>query len=586
MAQFNMKQTNDYPIVSNIQFDNETIPKDFTNIGNDETTNDKIKFGVLHLKVDKNTPIIKKRHIVFTTDCSGSMSDICNDGKTKMDHSNHTLINMIIYFANHPELSVSVSVYSFDGSVYTIFENIEINKENLDILIQDIKNIRPKDSTNIEKALKNSNEYISNIISKNNDIDITHIFMTDGDATQGSSNPEELKKIICPLVPNIFIGFGIDHNACLLKELSSISKNNYYFVDALEKAGLVYGEVLHAFIYKILENTNIIVSNGLIYDWKQNKWVDKLHIGDLVSETNKTIHILSENPINFTCIVETTDCSTKEIYNLEVENSLHIDEDNNINGFEDLSKYKYRQRTQQLLFQVNTHNFNNMRCYDPLKFTLYGNDYETLSSKQKENSKLLKEKMHNLLKEMTHYKEDQFIKVLCDDIYVCLKTFETKYSAIYSCARQVSQGAQRSYSANHSNIQNTCIDNSNNIGIPFPRFIMQRSYACNYDTQEEVEDFQLDNLNLNMKMLPDIEEEPSISLSLNRPTTDSNITFNNNNNNNNNHKIRDTDYDYNSEDVLDNYTVSHQTDNPYVSNSILELMRSCSASVDENKLFK
>jgi hypothetical protein len=581
MAQFNMKQTNNYPIVYNIQFDNESIHKEFTEIVN-VTTFDKINFGVLHIKVNKTTPTLKKRHIVFTTDCSGSMSDICNDGKTKMDHSNHTLINMIIYFANHPELSVSVSVYSFDGNVYTIFENIEINKENLDILIQDIKNIRPKDTTNIEKALKNSNEYISNIISKNNDIDITHIFMTDGDATQGNSNPEILKSLINPLVPTIFIGFGIDHNACLLKELSSINKNNYYFVDALEKAGLVYGEILHAFIYKILENTNITVTNGLLYDWKKNKWVDKLILGDLVSETNKTIHILSENPINFTCVIESTDCSTKEIHNLTVENILTMDENKNINGFEDLSKYKYRQRTQQLLFEVNVHNFNNMRCYDPLKFSLYGNDYDTLYSKQNKNGAVLKEKMHNLLKEMTPYKEDQFIKVLCDDIYVCLKTFETKYSAMYSCARQVSQGAQRSYSANHSNIQNTCIDNTNNIGISFPRFTMKRSYACNYDIQE-IEDFQLDNLNLNMKMLPDIEEEPSISLSLNRPSTDSNITFNNNNNNNN-HKIRDIDYDYNSEDALDNYTVSDQTDNPYVSESILELMRSCSANSNENNL--
>jgi hypothetical protein len=107
----------------------------------------------------------------------------------------------------------------------------------------------------------------------------------------------------------------------------------------------------------------------------------------------------------------------------------------------------------------------------------------------------------------------------------------------------------------------------------------QAFYKACYDfTQKEVEYFQLDNFN--MKHLPNIDEEPSINLSLNRPSTDSNLNFNNN------HKIRDTDYDYNSEDVLDNYTVSEQTDNPYVSDSILELMRSCSASIDENKLFK
>lgn len=559
---------------SNIAFDNKIISHDFSS--HVDLINKNFKFGTLNLKMNKTEPLIKKRHIVFTTDCSGSMSDICNDGKTKMDHSNHTLINMITYFANHPELSVVVSVYSFDGSVYTIFENIEISGENLDTLIHDIKNIRPKDTTDIEKALKNSNEYISNYISKNNDTDVTHIFMTDGDATQGNSNPEILKSLVNPLVPNIFIGFGIDHNACLLKELSSQNKNNYYFVDALEKAGLVYGEILHAFIYKFLENTNITVTNGLLYDWKQNSWVDKLCIGDLTSESNKTIHILSEDPINFTCVIESSHCLTKEVESLTVEN-------NNINEFEDLSKYTYRQRTQELLFEVNAHNFNNMRCYDPLKFSLYVNDYDTFSSKQKENGRFLKEKMHNLLKEMTPHKEDQFIKVLCDDIYVCLQTFETKYSAMYSCARQVSQGAQRSYSANHSNIKNNCINsNINDIGIPFPRFIMQRSYACHSSNSQEEPEDEI-NANVFSKLLPDIEEETSFNLSLNRPSTDSNITFNDNNTNG---KIRDTDYDYNSKDILDNYTVSEQTDNPYVSDSVLELMRSCSASVDENKLFK
>ena len=564
---YKMTTTLQSELKSIIAFDDKILSHDFSS--HIDLTNKNFKFGTLKLKMNKTEPLKTKRHIVFTTDCSGSMSDICNDGKTKMDHSNHTLINMITYFANHPELSVVVSVYSFDGSVYTIFENIEVTRENLDVLIYDIKNIRPKDTTDIEKALKNSNEYISNYISKNNDTDVTHIFMTDGDATQGNSNHETLKSLVNPVVPNIFIGFGIDHNACLLKELSSQNKNDYYFVDALEKAGLVYGEILHNFIYKFSENSSITVTNALLYDWKKNSWVDKICIGDLTSETNKTIHILSEDPVNFTCVIESSHCLTKEVESLTVEN-------NTINGFEDLSKYTYRQRTQELLFEVNVHNFNSMRCCDPLKFSLYGNDYDTLSSNQKKNGAVLKEKMHNLLKEMNPFKEDPFIKVLCDDIYVCLKTFETKYSAMYSCARQVSQGAQRSYSANHSNLHNTCIDNT---GIPFPRFTMKRSYVCNYSTQEE----PYDEINTSVfsKLLPDIEEETSFNLNLLRPSTDSNIVISDNNT-----KIRDTDYDYNSEDVLDNYTVSEQTDTPYVSISVLELMRSCSANIDENKLFK
>ena len=585
-------------IQSSIQFDNENIPNDFSNII--DLTNKNFKFGVLNLKISKTDPLIKTRHIIFTTDCSGSMSDICNDRRSKMEHSNHTLINMIIYFATHPELLVSISVFAFDGSLYTIIENEMVTKDNLDKLIQDVKNIRPKDTTDIEKALKNSSDYISRFVSINNDdTDILHVFMTDGDATQGETNSDTLQKLVSPLVSNIFIGFGVDHNAYLLKELSSDSSNCYYFVDALEKAGLVYGELLHAYIYKYSENTTISSTNGLLYDWKKNTWVDKINIGNLTSETSKTIHILSENPIDLTCELETTDCLTKEMTNFTIQNSLTLDENNIVNGYTDLSIYKYRQKTQELLFEVNVHNFKENYAYcDPLKFNDYDKNYEKFWEKQKVQGKILKEKMQNLLKEMQLFpplekvepkspnSEDfcttfsksgsgkQFIKMLCDDIYVCLQTFDTKYGAMYSCARQVSQGAQRSYSANHSQKHN----HNNNFNSP-PKLMRSYNYAHDIYTQQENED------DISVPLFPDFGEDEIFKLALNIPTNNSNIQLDDNSDNNN-IKIRDNDYDYNSRDIFDDYKVSDQIDNPYTNDSVLELMRICSASLDDNKLFR
>ena len=608
-------------IQSSIQFDNENIPNDFSNII--DLTNKNFKFGVLNLKISKTYPVIKTRHIIFTTDCSGSMSDICNDRRSKMEHSNHTLINMIIYFANHPELLVSISVFAFDCSLYTIIENEVVTKENLDKLIQDVKNIRPKDTTDIEKALKNSSDYISKFVSINNDdTDILHVFMTDGDATQGETNSDILQKLVSPLVANIFIGFGIDHNAYLLKELSSDSSNCYYFVDALEKAGLVYGEILHAYIYKYSENTTISITNGLLYDWKKNTWVDKINIGNLTSETSKTIHILSENPIDLRCELEATECLTKEVTTFTIQNSLTLDENNIVNGYTDLSMYKYRQKTQELLFEVNVHNFKENYAYcDPLKFNDYDKNYEKFWEKQNVQGKILKEKMQNLLKEMQlfppfpplekvepnqHLENDevnsedfcttfsksgsksgtedfcttfsksgkQFIKMLCDDIYVCLQTFDTKYGAMYSCARQVSQGAQRSYSANHSQKHN----NNCNFNSP-PKLMRSYNYAHDIYTQQENED------DIYVPLFPYFGEDEIFKLALNIPTNNSNIQLDDNSDNNN-IKIRDNDYDYNSRDIFDDYKVSDQIDNPYTNDSVLELMRICSASLDDNKLFR
>jgi hypothetical protein len=588
-----------------IQFDKDVVSQDFTNMGVVGGNLQNMNFGIINLKIKKLVPIKQKRHFVFSIDCSGSMNDLCNDGRTKNDHSNHTLINMITYFAEHPELMVSISVFAFDGSIYTIIENEEVTQENLNKLIQDIKKIRPKDMTNIEKALLHSREYIVNYCTKNMDSNVTHIFMTDGDATQGNTIPSKLKEFVTPLVSNIFIGFGIEHNVYLLKELASDNKNNYYFVDALEKAGLVYGEILHSIIYKVLENTYIHVANGLVYDWKKNVWVDKIDIGDLVSESNKIIHVLSVKPSEFSCVVECSLCVSKEPLQFTIQNTIKkvhgLDDVNvttsdiiaNLDGFTDLTKYKYRQRTQQLLYEANLYNFNDLKRKDPLTiFPNHIDDYDDFCKMHYDNGKLLKAKMKCLLKEMQQFLdppvpplekvepndpdfcttfaksgkvEPNLYKLLCDDIYICLHTFNSSYGAMYSCARQTSQGAQRSYSATYTprvDKGNDC----NNININnFATFRnggrppkLMRSYAFNGVSSTPFPDFTDDDINLNSLCDNFYKQNDDNDLA----GADISTVVNHDN---------------------EEYTLSDQIDNPYSTLSILELMRSCSASVDESK---
>jgi len=574
---------------SMIQFDKDVVSQDFTNMGVVGGNLQNMNFGIINLKIKKLVPIKQKRHFVFSIDCSGSMNDLCNDGRTKNDHSNHTLINMITYFAEHPELMVSISVFAFDGSIYTIIENEEeVTQENLNKLIQDIKKIRPKDMTNIEKALLHSREYIVNYCTKNMDSNVTHIFMTDGDATQGNTIPSKLKEFVTPLVSNIFIGFGIEHNVYLLKELASDNKNNYYFVDALEKAGLVYGEILHSIIYKVLENTYIHVANGLVYDWKKNVWVDKIDIGDLVSESNKIIHVLSVKPSEFSCVVECSLCVSKEPLQFTIQNTIKkvhgLDDVNvttsdiiaNLDGFTDLTKYKYRQRTQQLLYEANLYNFNDLKRKDPLTiFPNHIDDYDDFCKMHYDNGKLLKAKMKCLLKEMQQFLdppvpplekvEPNLYKLLCDDIYICLHTFNSSYGAMYSCARQTSQGAQRSYSATYTprvDKGNDC----NNININnFASFRnggrppkLMRSYAFNGVSSTPFPDFTDDDINLNSLCDNFYKQNDDNDLA----GADISTVVNHDN---------------------EEYTLSDQIDNPYSTLSILELMRSCSASVDESK---
>jgi hypothetical protein len=502
-------------------------------------------FGIVNLKIKKIEPIVQKRHIVFSVDCSGSMSDKCSDGRSKNDHINHTLTNMIIYFAEHPELQVSVSVFAFDGSIYTIIENETVTKNNLDVLVDCVKNIRPKDITNIQKALLNSRDYIANYCVNNIDTYVSHVFMTDGDATAGVSIPSRLKEYVSPIVSNMFIGFGIDHNAYLLKELAFDSKNNYYFVDALEKSGFVYGEIIHSIIYRVLENTFITIENGVIYDWKQNSWVTRLDVGDLLTESNKVYHVSSKTHDDCICIIKTSDCVTKEKLNFVIDSKKENS---------DLFKYKYRQQTQELMYEVNVYNFNKMKCFDPLKYGTDNLDYDEFSEKTKTNGKILKEKMKTLLKEMQTFlnasdiggDDKNFIKLLCDDIFICLETFETKYSAMYSCARQTSQGAQRSYSA-------TCTPNTPRI-LRDPK-IKRNNYV--FDIGNNVGDDDISSMFSKISHSQDDFNDTNFNKEFYNTISDS--------------------HDYNG---ANKYTLTDPDKNPYSTSSVLDMMHSFSASND------
>ena len=512
-----------------------------------------MKFGILNLKTNSSINGEKKQqHIVFSVDCSGSMSDICNDRRSKMDHINHTIINMIMFLVEHPELVVYISVFAFDDKIYKIIENELISSDNFERLINQVKQIRPKNMTNIENALCNSKNYIQNL---QKDRTITHIFMTDGDANQGKVIPEELLEIVSDLsmisISNIFVGFGLDHNAYLLKILSSSNKNKYYFIDALEKAGLVYGEILHSIIYKIFENISITIKGGFIYDWKKNVWSNDILIDDLVTDINKVFHILSENPSNCEVLIKGNNYLTNKPFESNIISSMTTD----ATDMTDLTKFKYRQRTQELMFQVNKHNFDKIYILN----NFVNENYETRSKELIEENILLKTKMNLLLEEMKKYCENledfaknddiKFMKLLCDDVYMCLQTIDTKYGAMYSCSRQVSQGEQRSYSANQAPTPNFN-QPINDFHSNTPQLKRSCALCFNDDNDENYEDEFYKEKILD-EMCP---------------------------------------LNFNIDDIKEHgekYTVSEEIDdNPYSNLSILSLMRSCSSSVYDNKLFR
>ena len=57
-------------------------------------------FGILNMKANPVPVTTRSQDFVFSIDNSGSMSDLCSDGRTKMRHILHTLKIIINYIKN------------------------------------------------------------------------------------------------------------------------------------------------------------------------------------------------------------------------------------------------------------------------------------------------------------------------------------------------------------------------------------------------------------------------------------------------------------------------------------------------------
>jgi len=420
----------EYFLEKNILFENKLLDLSQVPTITDTT------FGILNLKAIPSKIMNKVFEFVFMTDCSGSMSDVCADGRTKMQHIIHTLKNIIAFFLENSFVEIYISIYSFDHKIYTILERTIINESNYSEILVKVDKIYPMGSTNIELALEHSKKYISILQTDFPDHEIIQIFMSDGEITEGSNNYDLLYSHINTNVYNSFIGFGIEHDAHLFKKLSSNIKGSYHFIDKLENAGFVYGEILHGVLYKLLINVEINISNGLLYDYNTNSWVEKLSIKDIVGESNKIYHIVSNNKNN---------CSVT-LKGYTIENELIEIDIINQEESTDLTKYIFRQRTMQYLYLANQCSIKRNKIFNC--FDIKENDnYDDIHEEEKRIKKKLSLFMEELKKYMADNEltNDNFFKNLCDDIYVTFKTLGTKYGEMYSNSRQSSQGQQRCY---------------------------------------------------------------------------------------------------------------------------------------------
>jgi hypothetical protein len=398
-------------------------------------------FGIMQIKI-ADTPIITQNQVLDTSnDISGSMSEYCSDGSTKMHHAIHTLKNIITSVANNPKTSVTIATYGFDDQIETIFEDTLVTKDNADELRNKVGNLLPRNNTDLYQSLETQKERAQKRHEVNPQLRQTNITLTDGQTNAGKSTDyNDIAKQVAPGCTNIFIGFGGDHNAIGLQQLADSQPNgSYFYVAEIEKAGLVFGEVLHALYYTALADITIEMVSAEIYDYKTNTWGPRLFISSIVSESTKTYHVRSATPDKASARISA--CST---VHGELEPTIIEDDVGSIPALRlvdgsliriDLSVYMLRQRTQELMYEAHRHSIQ--------------------KHPDQEKGKIIKNDMYNHLKFMQGYakenglENEDVLNALIGDMSVILKTFGGRRAAMYTAVRSGSQGRQTSNTVNY-----------------------------------------------------------------------------------------------------------------------------------------
>jgi Mg-chelatase subunit ChlD len=414
------------------------------------TGTDDEDFGVLVLELGKADITKRPIFILFTIDATGSMRDYASSHTTKIQFAIQTLKNIIKYLSTL-EIDAYVQINTFNEDVHVLIPPTGVSTQSIDNMITQLETVDATGATNIEIALKAATTSISDYAGVNPTHSRVHIFMTDGDPTSGATTSAELLTCTSNDYLSINIGFGPDHNAKLLCELSNRTNSEYHFIDNIEHASMVYGESLHKVLYPCLYNVRVHIENGFIYDWQNNKWADHIYENTLIGEMKKYYHIKSSTPNDITAHItgyHEYQTENQEYYVTHIEEDVYrlpdlLDLSGNTVHDTDIIMFAFRQCVLEVLHKA-TH----------------------LSSSTGFNEKIeLKDHVRDLFRKVRSYAVEcqsltnGIIKQLLNDLYIAYWNIGDTCGEIYIYGRHSSQGNQYAHTPGNIRIPEYTHDN-------------------------------------------------------------------------------------------------------------------------------
>ena len=416
------------------------------------------QFGTLEISTPEKDALPYTWDVKFDVDCSGSMSDPCMDGRTKMHHIKHVLTNILRLFASYDNMTFNVSIDAFDDRISNIFDFVQITPANADEYIAKINGIHPRGQTNLVVPLQNTSKQMATRASAFPQNKRLHFLLTDGNDTCGNSS-KTIVNAAEPQYDTIVFGFGQDHDSKTLMAIGEKPFCEYAFIAELEKAGIVYGEYIHNVLYRCIEGMTILLRDAEIYCWKTNSWSTALTIGNLASDMKKTYYVRTTQPVGTVCgeihgrecLLDDAASEFKRLDDFDTMPHLICEEtgEPDANEFKD---HSLRLKTLELLYQIAHLEDDEIVIEEPRD--IFPSNWITSKKSEKYNNQVkeLKEKILTLYRQIRDYKvetygetENMFLAALMDDLYIARRSFDHHNGRLYTMTRQRTQGTQNVY---------------------------------------------------------------------------------------------------------------------------------------------
>ena len=376
-----------------------------------------------------DSPNFEKFLVALNIDRSGSMGTITKDGHTALQYTLHTVKALIDYLEeikkDNPQLNIKMLVNAFDDRNLNIgYHEIGQSKDKY---LEKINNITPRGTTNIEGAFQSV--FQDDKYRSFGNTEKAHILFTDGRPNVGKQSAQGITGMETP-GKQIYIGYGADHDSKLLQKMAKIVDGDYHFVDNIENAGMVYGEIIHALLFAAVKDIKINITGAEVYDYRNNTWCNSVDFNSFASEHTQTLILRSSwnsvEPVSVNIIY--TEAST----NIEHSKTDIYSEYNCTNGESkescrdiDVEKHMYRQKTMELLSKALNRNF--------VVVSEFQNELIAFENGLK---KFMKNKQ---------LEDDPFMLKLVADIYIAFSGLNSRAGDAFIGSRLTSQANQRAY---------------------------------------------------------------------------------------------------------------------------------------------